>query len=174
MPLSIPTPVLATLAAAAVAATAACAPTVAPGPGPALESTAFNAADFAWSAADGTGSVTGRIDYSQNGNRYTCTGSVALTPVTPYTRARFRNLYGSIDRAALPESVVRARTVPDPNADYRSFVRSTTCSGNRFQFEGLPAGEWFVIAPVSAGGDERVVMMQRIRTRAGASVDVTL
>lgn len=139
-----------------------------------VESTAFNAADFAWSGVNGTGSVSGRIDYAQNGTRYTCTGSVALTPVTPYTRARFRNLYGSIDRAALPESVVRARTVPDPNADYRSYVRSSTCADNRFQFNGLPAGEWFIIAPVSAGGQERVVMMQRIRTRDGARVDVTL
>ena len=67
-----------------------------------VESTAINAADFAWSGVNGTGSVSGRIDYAQNGTRYTCTGSVALTPVTPSTRARFRTLYGSIDRAALP------------------------------------------------------------------------
>ncbi len=174
MPFSLRSLALSSLTAAALAATAACAPTTGPGPGPRVESTAFNAADFAWSGVNGTGSVNGRIDYAQNGARYTCTGSVALTPVTPYTRARFRNLYGSIDKAALPESVVRARTVADPNADYRSYVRSSTCADNRFQFSGLPAGEWFIIAPVSAGGEERVVMMQRIRTRDGARVDVTL
>jgi hypothetical protein len=174
MPISLRTLTLSSLTAAALAATAACAPTTGSAPGPMVESTAFNAADFAWSGANGTGSVNGRIDYSQNGTRYTCTGSVALTPVTPYTRARFRNLYGSTEKAALPESVVRARTVPDPNADYRSFVRSSTCTDNRFQFSGLPAGEWFVIAPVSAGGAERVVVMQRIRTRDGASLEITL
>ena len=173
MPLSMRPTALA-LSVAALAATAACAPTMGPTPGPVTESTAFNAADFAWSAGNGTAGLDGRINYAQNGTRYTCTGSVALTPVTPYTRARFRNLYGSTDKAALPESVVRARTVADPNADYRSYVRSSTCSDNRFQFNALPAGEWFIIAPVSAGGEERVVMMQRVRTRAGARVDVTL
>jgi hypothetical protein len=174
MPLSLRTTALSALTIAALAVTAACAPTMAPDSGPIVESTAFNAADFAWSSANGTAGVDGRINYAQNGMRYTCTGSVALTPVTPYTRARFRNLYGSIDKAALPESVVRARTVADPNADYRSYVRSSTCSDNRFQFNNLPAGEWFVIAPVSADGDERVVMMQRVRTRAGARLDITL
>lgn len=174
MPFSLRTITLSSLTAAALAATAACAPTTGPAPGPMVESSAFNAADFAWSGVNGTGSVNGRIDYSQNGMRYMCTGSIALTPVTPYTRARFRNLYGSTEKAALPESVVRARTVPDPNADYRSFVRSTTCADNRFQFYNLPAGEWFVIAPVSAGGDERVVVMQRIRTRDGARLEITL
>jgi len=174
MPISLRTLTLSSLTVAALAATAACAPTTGAAPAPMVESTAFNAADFAWSAANGTAGVTGRIDYAQNGTRYTCTGSVGLTPVTPYTRARFRNLYGSIDKAALPESVVRARTVSDPNADYRSYVRSGTCTDNRFQFNNLPAGEWFVIAPVSAGGEERVVVMQRIRTRDGARLEVTL
>ena len=46
-------------------------------------------------------------------------------------------------------------------------------AGRRW-FSNLPAGEWFVIAPVSAGGEERVVMMQRIRTRDGASLEITL
>ena len=37
-----------------------------------------------------------------------CTGSVALTPDTPYTRARVRTLYGSTEQAAVPEAIVRA------------------------------------------------------------------
>src|SRR5690606_27959759 len=107
------------------------------------------------------------------GQVFACTGSVGLTPDTPYTRARFRTLYGSTDRAAAPESDVRARTVADPSADYRSFVRSTTCQDGRFSFSGLPAGGWFIIAPVSAGGDDRVVLMRRVETRGGR-VSVTL
>ena len=75
--------------------------------------------------------------------------------------------------ALLPESVVRARTVPDPNADYRSYVRSTTCQDGRFSFSGLPSGGWFVIAPVSAGGDDRVVLMRHVTTRNGR-VSITL
>ncbi len=142
------------------------------GPGPGPTSAAFNAEDFAWSTRSGRGSIEGRVDFSRDGQSFDCTGSVALTPDTPYTRARFRTLYGSTDRAAIPEAVVRARTVPDPNADYRSFVRSTTCQNGRFEFSGLPDGDWFIITPVSAGGD-RIVLMRRIGTRGGR-VSVTL
>lgn len=147
--------------------------TVPSGPyGPPIASTAFNVRDFEWSQGQGRASIDGRVDYRRDGQVFNCTGSVALTPDTPYTRARFQTLYGSTDRAAVPEAVVRARTVPDPNADYRSFVRSTTCQDGRFSFSGLPDGSWYVIAPVSAGGD-RVVLMQRVNTRGGR-VAVTL
>ncbi len=168
-------PVRPFLIAAALAGLAACATSPVGGPAPAPGSTAFNSADFAWSAASGNGAVEGRITFRQNGRAYACTGSVALTPVTPYTRARFRALYGSTDRAALPESVVRARTVPDPNADYRSFVRPGVCSEGRFRIEGLPDGSWFVIAPVAAGsGDDRVVLMRRIQVSGGRAIQITL
>lgn len=108
-----------------------------------------------------------------NGQPYACTGSVGLTPVTPYTMARFNTLYGSTQNAALPEAVIRARTVADPNADYRSFVRSVPCSDGRFSFTGLPDGGWFVIAPASVGG-ERMVLMRRVETRGGRMVSVSL
>lgn len=133
----------------------------------------FSAEDFAWSARPGRASIDGRIAYIREGAAYACTGSVALTPDTPYTRARFQTLYGSTERAEVPEAVVRARTVPDPNADYRGFVRSSTCRDGRFAFDGLPDGAWYVIAPVSAGGDARVVLMRRVVTRGGR-INVTL
>ena len=157
-----------TAAAAVVTAceTVPAAPVGPVGPAP------FRADDFAWSAAQGRGAIEGRVDYRRDGQAFSCTGSVALTPDTPYTRARFRTLYGSTDRAAIPEAVVRARTVSDPNADYRSFVRSATCRDGAFDFVGLPAGGWFIIAPVSAGGD-RVVLMRHVDTRNGR-IAVTL
>lgn len=163
-------------AAVLAAAVAACAP-VPPGGGtyapPA--SSAFSAEDFAWSARQGQASIEGRIDFTWQGDRYDCTGSVGLTPDTPYTRARIGNLYGSTNRAAVPESVVRARTVPDPNADYRAYVRSSTCDGGRFNFTGLPDGSWFVIAPVSAAqGQDRIVLMRRVQTRGGRIAQVQL
>lgn len=154
----------------AFGALSACA--TAPSGGLSGGASAFNAADFAWSSNSGPASIEGRIDYRENGEVFTCTGSVGLTPDTPYTRARFHTLYGSTDRAALPEAVVRARTVSDPNADYRSYVRSATCQDGRFSFSGLPSGGWFIIAPVSAGGD-RVVLMRHVDTRNGR-VAVTL
>ena len=68
---------------------------------------------------------------------------------------------------------MRARTVSDPNADYRSFVRSSTCVDGRFSFSGLPDGGWFIIVPVSAGGDDRIVIMRHVVTRGGR-IAVTL
>lgn len=164
-------------AIAAVAASLAACETVpmggyGPGFGPRPAAAAFRVADFDWSTRSGRGSIDGRVDYSRDGQVFACTGSVALTPDTPYTRARFQTLYGSTDRAAIPEAVVRARTVPDPNADYRSFVRSEQCQNGRFEFTGLPDGGWFIITPVSAGGD-RIVLMRRVATRGGR-VSVTL
>ncbi|MDQ8029716.1 MAG: hypothetical protein REJ23_13400 [Brevundimonas sp.] len=142
------------------------------GPGGPSGAAPFNVSDFGWSSAAGRASIEGRVDYRRDGQAFACTGSVALTPDTPYTRARFRTLYGSTDRAAIPEAIVRARTVADPNADYRAYVRSAVCENGRFDFSGLPSGGWFLIAPVSAGGD-RVVLMRRVDTRSGR-IAVTL
>ena len=141
--------------------------------GPGSAPGVFRADDFAWSTASGSASIDGRVDYRRNGQVFACTGSVGLTPDTPYTRARFRTLYGSTEGAAVPEAIVRARTVSDPNADYRSYVRSTTCENGRFSFSGLPDGGWFIIAPVSAEGEDRVVLMRHVDTRSGR-VSVTL
>jgi hypothetical protein len=71
---------------------------------------------------------------------------------------------------------VRARNVPDPNADYRSFVRQERCTDNRFRIADLPNGNWFLIATVSstAAGAERIVLMRRVETRGGRTITVTL
>lgn len=134
---------------------------------------AFNTADFAPSARTGNAAIEGRVAFGRDGQSFACTGSVALTPDTPYTRQRFQTLYGSTEQAAVPEAVVRARTVPDPNADYRSYVRTQSCTGGRFRFADLPAGGWFLITPVSAGAD-RIILMRHVVTRAGTTANVTL
>jgi len=172
-------PILPLLAALALGGLVAACETVpmdggfGPGPRPGGASGVFRADDFAWSTGSGSASIDGRIDYRRGGQVYACTGSVGLTPDTPYTRARIRTLYGSTDRAAVPEAIVRARTVAESSADYRAYVRSGTCEDGRFSFTGLPDGGWFIIAPVSAGGDDRVVLMRHVDTRSGR-VSVTL
>ena len=157
---------------ALAAATAACAPMPSGGYGPPAAAV-FTAADFAWSQRGGQAAVDGRVDYRHEGRAYACTGSAGLTPDTPYTRQRFAALYGSTDRAAVPEAVVRARDVLDPNADYRAYVRSERCENNRFRFSGLPDGGWFVIVPVSADSD-RIVLMRFIQTRGGRVTNVVM
>ena len=163
---------LASILAASTLLTA-CAPVPGAGGYGSAPSAAFNATDFGWSARSGTAGIEGRVAYGRDGQSFACTGSVALTPDTPYTRARFQTLYGSTQQAAVPEAVIRARTVPDSNADYRSYVRSATCTQGRFRFDGLPDGGWFLITPVSAGGD-RIVLMRHVVTRAGTTANVTL
>jgi len=164
------------LAVAALAGgLAACAPAPGPSPFP-VAPAAFSTADFAWSREPGRAGIDGRIDFNLRGETYNCTGPVVLAPDTPYTRQRFNTLYGSVNRAAIPEPVVRARNVPDPNADYRSFVRQERCTDNRFSIADLPNGNWFLIATVSstAAGAERIVLMRRVETRGGRTITVTL
>jgi len=168
MPMSVRPTVSSLLAImAAAAALSACASGPAAGPMMPLEAGAFDAADFAWSTAPGSAAVQGRVEYRPQGVAHTCVGSVGLVPDTPYTRARFQTLYGSTDRAVVPEAVVRARNVPDPNADYRGFTRSTACADNRFALTDLPDGGWFLIVPDAAPNGERQVMMRRVQTRGG-------
>ena len=154
------------------AALSACAPTTGGGlpyAGPA----AFDEGDFGWSQIPGRNSIQGQVAFAQDGKTFACVGSAGLTPDTPYTRARFRTLYGSTERAAVPAAVVRARTVPDANANYSGYVRSERCENGRVRFDGLPDGGWFLIVPVTAG-DAPLVLMRHVQTRGGRVVAVTL
>ena len=135
---------------------------------------AFNRADFVWSSAQGRGGIQGQVTSAQDGTAFSCVGSVGLTPATPYTDARFQTLYGSTVRAQLPADVVRARTVPDPSADYSDFLRSTACESNRFGFDNLPDGRWYVIAPVRAGQGPVTVLMQQVQIRNGRTINLSL
>ena len=117
--------------------------------------------------------IAGQVAFAQDGKTFACVGSAGLTPDTPYTRARFRTLYGSTERAAVPAAVVRARTVPDANANYSGYVRSERCENGRVRFDGLPDGGWFLIVPVTAG-DAPLVLMRHVETRGGRVVAVTL
>ena len=158
--------------ALAAAALSACAPTTGGGlpyAGPA----AFDEGDFGWSQAPGRNSIQGQVAFAQDGKTFACVGSAGLTPDTPYTRARFRTLYGSTERAAIPAAVVRARDAGEAGADYRAYVRSERCENGRFRFSGLPDGGWFLIVPVTAG-EAPVVLMRHVDTRGGRVVNVTL
>lgn len=157
--------------AAAGAVLSACA--TGPMTGPAVA--AYDAAAFAWSTVQGSNGISGRVAYAAGGRSWSCAGSVGLTPETAWTRQRFQTLYGSTQRAAIPTAIVRARSVSEASADYQGFVRSTSCDGQgRFRFSGLPDGAWFVIAPVTDGGNEPVVLMRRVTTRGGQVTDVSL
>ena len=162
------------LAAAAIVGAAGLMSACASGPAPGPTVATFDAAAFAWSTLAGQASISGRVAYAGGGRSWTCAGSVGLTPETPWTRQRFQILYGSNQRAAVPAAVVRARSVTEASPDYQTFVRSTTCDpSGQFSFDGLPPGNWYVIAPVTSEGQEPVVLMRRVST-GNQQTNVTL
>ena len=163
-----------TLGAIAGAMIVAACSTVPGSVGPSAPAGAFNRADFLWSSAEGRGGIQGQVTSTHEGTAFRCVGSVGLTPATPYTNNRIQTLYGSTARAQVPADVVRARTVQDPNADYSDFLRSTSCENNRFSYEGLPDGRWYVIAPVRAGDGPVTVLMQQVQIRGGRTVALSL
>ncbi len=80
-------------------------------------------------------------------------------------------LYGSATTAAIPVSIVRARQPSAPSGDYARYVRRTTCdAGNRFAFQDLPAGGWFVVTVGRAadGSGEPVAVTRRVDLQAGS------
>jgi hypothetical protein len=147
-----------------------------PGAGPAYEAapsagTVFDPREFSWSTASGSGSISGVMAYRQGAQRYGCQGKdVLLTPETAWSRRRMFILYGSVNAAAAPVSIVRARTPSAGAGDYARFVRRTTCDeNNRFSFRGLPDGSWFVITvgkPLDGPG-EPVAVTRRVETHGG-------
>jgi hypothetical protein len=133
-------------------------------------SEAFSDADFAWSTQGGGDTLDGTVAYKGGPAAYTCS-SVVLMPLTPWSRARMRVLYGSDSAAIVNADDVRART-PQGGPDYKRYAKITTCdAANHFSFNGLPDGTWFVItATTPVGGGEQVAVMRRIETHGSRHV----
>lgn len=137
----------------------------------------FDPAGFAWSRAPGHASIDGQVGYRTAAGPYVCAGAVALMPDAPYSRRRIMRLYGSIDRAAVPISDVRARQATQPPDTLSSFVRVQKCTPDgRFSFNGLPPGGWFVIVSVKPvyGQGEQMVLLRRLQTSPNTPRQVVL
>jgi hypothetical protein len=143
--------------------------------------------EFAWSSAPGANGIRGEIAYTDRlGRRWGCSAqSVALMPRTPSTDVRMQVLYGSPERALEPVANVRAHGGAVRGPDPGPYVRTTVCdSRNRFAFDGLPDGGYFVIARVHTEGAHReggtsdmpdgLALMQRIELRGGVERQLTL
>jgi hypothetical protein len=133
--------------------------------------TTFDAADFAWSTAPGSASLSGALAYRRGPVRYLCQGEdVLLIPETAWSRRRMIILYGSASAAAIPVSIVRARQPSAPSGDYARYVRRATCdSDNHFAFQGLPAGPWYVatVAKPADGQGEPIAITRRVELQSG-------
>jgi len=132
---------------------------------------AFREPDFAWSTRAGDNAIEGVMAYKTG--RYYCEGaSVVLVPETPWSRARMRALYLSDLAAAVPKKEVEARTPTEHSAEYAKYARRAACdAANRFAFNGLPDGAWFIITVAKpAGGGPEVAVMRRVETQGGAHI----
>jgi hypothetical protein len=131
----------------------------------------FNPDEFAWSTQPGRDVLTGVMAYRRGETVYGCTGEdVLLIPETPWSRRRMIVLYGSTNSAAVPVSIVRARTPSASTGDYARYVRRTSCDAEgRFSFAGLPDGAWYVItvAKPLGGQGEGVALTRRVELRGG-------
>jgi len=139
--------------------------------------TPFDPRAFAWSVGTGPDILVGVVRYRRNGLPYGCAGEdVLLIPDVPWSRRRMIILYGAASSAAVPVSIVRARTPSAPSGDYARFVRRTTCDADgRFTFRGLPDGGWFVVTvakPLDPTGDA-IAITRRVELRGGTR-EVTL
>jgi hypothetical protein len=78
-------------------------------------------------------------------------------------------LYGSATMASTPVETVRGRSLPAPPG-YDQIVRHAPCGGDdRFNFQNLPNGAWFVITAAQAvrGDAGPIVVMHRVETTGG-------
>jgi hypothetical protein len=152
-----------------------------PAPGPIAAPAgdeSFRKADFAWSAAAGKGEINGQLAFKQGNVAYSCVDlGVALTPETPWVRRRMEILYTSAEKATLPAAEVRARTPPERNQDYTSYVKRATCdAAGHFNFGALPDGAWYVITvarPVAGSSGTEMAIMRRVVVKGG-KVKLTL
>jgi hypothetical protein len=132
---------------------------------------AFNPQEFAWSAERGSGSISGTFGYHRGPVRFICQGEdVLLIPETPWSRRRMIILYGSANAAAIPVSIVRARSPSAPTGDYARYVRRTTCDAdNHFGFDDLPVGPWYVVTVgrPAEGGGEPIAVTRRVEIGGG-------
>ena len=153
--------------------TSAVPPSVAAGPPP-----AFTLSDYAWAQAAGDAGIRGSALYSPRGAVWTCTADgVTLIPEGSYARWRVQRIWGDTERGLATATERRTRE-PDTPAEFAPLVRTAACDPyNRFRFDGLGAGAWYVVAtmrPPAGSSAETVHLMRRVELSPGETQSVTV
>lgn len=132
-----------------------------------------------WSAARGDNVIEGSaLLRTRGGEVRTCAAlEAAIIPVSVYAKERMIHLYGNAHGGYRPVWH-QVRFEPDVNAFYRT-VRTTKCDAQgEFSFEGLPDGDWFVMATVvweaPGAGAQGGSLMVRVKLRGGETQKVLL
>lgn len=136
----------------------------------------FNAADGAYILKDGKGRIEGSAFMRQRGGAVvTAAGNtVTLTPVTPYSQARFNAIYKDRKTSYLG---ARIENTPD---EYMKQGRDTKADvEGRFKFENLHPGDYFINTNVRwevPGGylPEGGLIYERVTVKNGETANVVL
>jgi hypothetical protein len=124
--------------------------------------------------------ILGRTALEGDGARETCAGlSVALLADTPAARRRAMALYGSIDHAFVPAGDVKQRAGALDAGEPVAPVQTAQCDKRgEFIFNGVPGGDYFVVAHVwivrPGRGRADDVILQRVRLHDGQTKDLQL
>lgn len=145
------------LAVTALAVVTGCAGTPAVKP---VLSEKYDSSETAWSRESGTGSIKGAaLVRTQDGEAKTCAASdVVLYPVSHHTMEFVSHVWGNTDRVALSYRPSAVGNIGDAQPNWPEIdkqmqaldKRSAICDvDGEFEFEDLPAGEYYVFAQVS-------------------------
>ena len=157
----------------------ACAPTTAAPPPAATGSPpAFTLSDYAWAQTSGTATIRGSVLYSPRGAVWTCVADgVTLIPHAAYSRWRVQQVWRDTERGLATAAQRQARE-PDTPAEFAPLVRTAPCDAyNRFRFDGLAAGTWYVVAtmrPPSGSASQAAHLMRRVELSAGEEESVAV
>jgi hypothetical protein len=147
-----------------------------------LEGTPIVAADYRWSAASGSATLSGLVALSaERGAVRSCAGfNVALVPSGNQTDAYIVSAFGAKNGGYHDATV----PLPIPPAGLHGIDRQTVCDAQgRFSFSGVPAGVYYVIGPVLWVDASRTdappavvggLLMQRVSLKDGESRSVSL
>ena len=143
-------------------------------------SSTFTKSDVAWFSGTGTGKIEGSAFLRTKGGAVkTCAGyDVQLLPYSAYAAERMRFIYGNETKGHLFGPRRAWKFVPDEPEFYKSLKKAVCDANGEFEFEALPAGDYYIIANVTWDigkvFDEGGKLMQKVPIADGEVKKATL
>lgn len=137
----------------------------------------FNAEEVAWAKEVGSGKIVGSgLIQTIGGIPRSCAGNiVTINPSSPYSRERIMAIYGNEERGFIRGINYEIEVPPG----YEDQFRKTRCDAQgAFEFDELPAGEYFVLTSVvwkvNDYSNEGGTMIQKVVVQEGKTKRIVL
>jgi len=143
-------------------------------------SATFAKSDVAWFGGTGTGKIEGSAFLRTKGGAVkTCAGyDVQILPYSSYAAERMNFIYGSQTSGHLIGPRRAWKFIPDEPDFYKSLKKTVCNADGDFEFEDLPAGDYYIIAKVTWDigkvFDEGGTLMKKVSIASGDTQKVTL